>query len=86
MTFRESKRNRNETKYLASDYSVVSIKCVKNTQSPFMNAHNICINSSMYWKIFLESGKFNIHYPHNSSNRSISFFISLLDGLTKSML
>lgn len=73
LTFRETNRDLDDSVYRNSDYSIASIQCVRNTQTPFMNAHNICINSTLTWKIFLESGEFNIHYPANSSIISISF-------------
>ena len=31
-----------------------------------MEAHNICINSTYHWQLFLKNPNFNVHYPYNN--------------------
>ena len=50
-----------------SRYSTVSIEWVNHTDSPFMRARNVCVNTNNEWLIYLKSGTFNVNYPDRIS-------------------
>ena len=61
--YRRTKKNITD-----SSYSTVSIEWVNHTDSPFMRARNVCVNSKNEWLIYLKSGNYNVHYPDRNSN------------------
>ena len=46
------------------------IRFVNKTDSPFLDAHNICMHPSYNWKVYLPSGTMNFHYPDDQSTKS----------------
>ena len=55
----------------------MSIRYINYTDSPFLEAHDICIDSNYHWNLFLGNQSFNLHYPSYHSIRC-SFVMSRL--------
>ena len=63
LNYREHNRSISNALYSSYPYSAVSIHFVNNSDSPFLYAHNICVNSKLEWSIYLRCESFNVHYP-----------------------
>lgn len=63
----EYKRKQTFSKSQQKLYTTATIRYINHTESPFLEAHNICINSTYHWIIYLKSGSFNVHYPADRS-------------------
>lgn len=51
----------------SQQYSSGTFRLINGTNSPFFEAHNICLNSRYSWSVYLKSGSLNIHYPNSNS-------------------
>ena len=65
--FRQAGRQANNSYYKQFDYSVATIRYIKYSGTPFLEGHNICLDSSNHWNIYLQKGTINIHYPDEGS-------------------
>lgn len=66
-TGRENNRALSNSQFRQDKYSTATIRFVNKTDSPFLDAHNICMDKSFIWKVYLESGSIDIHYPDKQS-------------------
>lgn len=64
----ESKRNSSNENARHASYSKYQIRFIKGSNSPFVDAHNICIDSSRVWSFFFEGGGFRYRYPSKQSS------------------
>ena len=67
-TGREYDRSFSNSQFQQSKYTTATIRFVNKTDSPFLDAHNICVDASFTWKIYRQSGSMNFQYPDNQSS------------------
>ena len=64
----ESHRNSSNEKARHASYSKFRIRFIGGSNSPFMEASNLCIDSSRRWRFFFEGGNYQFHYPSKQSS------------------
>lgn len=58
---RERKKSIDNQQYRFQQYSTASVKVVNNSECPFVEGHNICLDKNYKWTIYLKQGSLDIY-------------------------